>query len=120
MRKPLFLGLFVLATLNGCVTIPNTTACTVAGVLAAGSICSETQTNVTYDMTLDETIDFLEPQLERPDPKNPGKILPARAGAVCQSASDWNKNKTALEVACRELGKRCSYEMKAAIKRMTR
>jgi len=62
-------------------------------------------------MNLDEFIDFLEPQEERPDPKNPGKTLPARGAALCQSASDWNKMKTDLETACKMLGNRCTYEI---------
>lgn len=36
--------------------------------------------------------------------------LVARAGAIMQSTDDYSKNKTALEEACRELGKACTYE----------
>lgn len=115
MLRLLFLSLFVSA-LSGCATIPNTTVCTVAGVFSAGAICAETLTPNTSSMTLDEYLAFLEPQAERPDPANPGKTLPPRAGAMCQSADDWNAQKTALEQTCRLLGPRCSYQVKKAIK----
>jgi hypothetical protein len=93
-----------LLVLCSCITIPNTKACSVAGVMSAGAICATTITHETSDMTLDEFLDFLEPQ------ESTGK-----GAAICQSAEDWNKMKTALETACRMLGKRCSYEMKKAI-----
>lgn len=67
-------------------------------------------------MTFDEFLEFLEPQVERQDPLT-GKTLPARAGAVCKSADDYNREKTALEKACRMLGSRCSYDIKRAIGR---
>jgi hypothetical protein len=115
MRKLICLSSFVLA-LSACVTVPNTTVCTVSGVMADGAICAETLTDKTSELTLTEWIDFLEPQPERPDPVHPGETLPARAGAMCQSSEDWNKMKTALEQACRELGNRCSYQIKTAIR----
>lgn len=114
MRRLLSL-VFCVTALSGCVTIPNTRSCQVAGVLNAGMICAESLTDHTSDMTLSQAIDFLEPQAERPDPENPGKTLPARAGAICRSADDESKLKTALEEACRELGSRCSYEIQQTI-----
>ncbi len=115
-RKALFLSLFVfMAFESACVTVPNVGACSVAGTLSAGAICAETLTDKKWEMTLDEFLDFLEPQPERQDPADVSKILPARAGAICQSADDWNAMKTALEQACRELGSRCSYQVKQAI-----
>lgn len=114
MRRLLFLGSFIL-TLNGCVTVPNVRICTAAGDLTSGAICAETQTGKTSDMTLDQFIEFLEPQPERPDPDHPGQTLPARGGAICQSTDDFTREKTALEKACRELGSACSMEMRAAI-----
>jgi hypothetical protein len=86
--------------------------------MSAGAICAETLTGNTRSMSLDEYIDFLEPQLERQDPKNPGKKLPARAGAMCQSSDDWNAQKTALEQACRKLGKSCTYEARKALQKL--
>lgn len=104
-------SLFVITSLlSSCVTIPNTTACSVAGRLDAGMLCAETGTPRTSSMDLAQTIYFLEPQ---PSP-SPG--MTPRAGAICQSAEDWNKVKTALEQACRELGSKCSFEVQSAPK----
>lgn len=115
MQKRRLLILCAIVALSGCraghVTVPNTEACTVAGVLAAGAFCAETITGQTRDMTLDEYFDFLEPKEAHDD-------VPARAGAVCQSADDWGAQKTALEQACRVLGKRCTYELREVIKNM--
>ncbi len=110
MRKTLSRSSFVFMALSfsGCVTVPNTRACSVAGQLSAGMICGETLTDKTSELTLEETLEFLSPR-----PGSPG--VPARAGAICQSAEDWNKQKSALEAACRALGRRCSYEIKQAI-----
>lgn len=80
--------------------------------MSAGAICAETITGATSDMTFDDYIDFLVPKPERPDPDRPGHTLPARAGAMCQSADDWNENMKALEQACRMLGSKCSPEAK--------
>lgn len=116
--------LFVLTALSftGCVTgsvsIPNGTACSLAGKWEAGAFCAETITGIKSELTLDEYLDFLTPQDERPDPLDPTKTLPARAGAVCQSTFDWGRQKTALEQACRILGKRCPYELHQTIKTM--
>jgi hypothetical protein len=113
MPKLLWLNSFILALLaSGCVTIPNTTACTVAGRLLDGGICAETLTGKTSEKTFEQMIDFLEPQLETPE-------HPARGGAICQSSEDYNKQKTALERACRLLGSRCSYELRQLIKSLT-
>jgi tetrahydromethanopterin S-methyltransferase subunit G len=116
--KSTFLLLLV-SLFSGClvhVTVKNTKACAVAGVMAAGADCAYTLTDKTESMTLDELIDFLEPQPERPDPKNPGKMLPARGPAIIQSSDDWNHMKTALEQACAALEDRCSYETQQMIK----
>lgn len=120
MRKLRLLSLSVFMVLSGCraghVVVPNTEACTAAGVIAAGAICAETITGATRDMTVDEFFDFLEPKAEpSPNPSN----IPSRAGAVCQSSDDWNSQKTALEVSCRILGKNCTYELKQVIKNMS-
>lgn len=86
--------------------------------MASGAICAETLTGTTSDLTLDEYLDFLQPQPERPDPDHPGQNLPARSGALCQSSADWSLTKSDLEQACRALGPRCSYAVKAALARM--
>lgn len=57
---------------------------------------------------MEEFIAWLEPQAAQPDPKKPGHMLPARAGAVCQSTEDWVKIKTVLQQVCAKVG--CSKE----------
>lgn len=103
---------------TGSVTVPSTVSCTQAGVWEAGAFCAESITGSKSSMTVDEYLDFLSVAPERKDPNDPTKTIPGRPGAVCQSADDWGKQKTALEQACRILGKRCPYEMKATIKTM--
>lgn len=117
-----FLSLSVLLLLVNCGTtsVPDTEACTVAGVIQAGMSCSHTLTPQTREADQAALFEFLEPQPERPDPANPGEILPARGGAVCQSAEDWNKLKTAAETACNLLKWRCTYEIKEAIRAMSK
>lgn len=107
----LFASFFALLN-SQCATVPNTKACTVAGRLAAGAICDWTISGEQSDLTLDQFIEFLEPEPTRPDPDHPGQALPARAGAVCQSAEDFEKQKVALEQACKKLAGGCSYELK--------
>lgn len=68
-------------------------------------------------MDFEQGIEWLEPQPERPDPQNPGKILPARAGAICRSDEDFTRQKIAIEQACALLGKRCTPELRAEIDR---
>lgn len=99
MHKILLLSFLITAPFSGCVTIPNVKQCTVAGFLAAGMDCSTTNTAVKSQMTLDETIGFLEPD-----------ELQGRSGAICISAADRAREKDALERACRLLGRKCSYE----------
>jgi hypothetical protein len=106
-------------TLNSCVKIPNLKVCSVAGTMSAGSICADTLRPNTYDMTLEETIEFLEAQPERPDPTNPNNKLPARGAAIFMSADDWNRMKTALDEACRELGSHCTPEIENAVRFQT-
>lgn len=122
MRKLHLLILSVSMALSGCraghVVVPDTEACTVAGVIAAGAICAHTLAKdaegkpLTRDMTMDEYFDFLEPKEEGENSE------PARAGAVCESTNDYGAKKTALEQACRILGKNCTYEMQQAIEGM--
>jgi len=115
MRKWLCLVSFVLIN-SGCITIPSTRACAAAGTLSAGAICADTIGGGTSELDLYQFIDFLEAQPERPDPANPGKTLPARGSAICQSADDYNTNKTIMEQMCRMLGKRCKFSTGKASK----
>lgn len=104
--------------LASCATIPNSIVCTPAGLVTLGGICGETQTSKTWDLTFEEFIYFLEAQAEHPDPNEPTHTVPAKGAAMCQSSEDYQKQKTALETACRLLGPRCSYEIKKQIKTM--
>lgn len=70
-------------------------------------------------MSFEQFVDWWEPQPERPDPDNPEKTLPARAGAVCRSDEDFTRYKIALEQACALLKDRCTPEMKASIENVT-
>lgn len=120
-KKKLCLSLFASLSLVNCagIVVPNTEACAVAGIWSAGLSCANTLSPATRDLDLAGMIEMLEPQPERPDPANPGQNLPARAGAIIQSAEDWNKMKTALEQGCKLLKRRCTYEMKEALRQMT-
>lgn len=95
-RKP-WLLLFVLTSSCGTVQVPNTEVCVVAGKLLAGADCAFTLHGNSRSMTMEEFIVWLEPSTE----KGP---------ALCQSATDWNKQKTALEQACKILGNKCTFE----------
>ena len=90
--------------------IPDIRGCTVAGVLEAGADCATTNSGIKTKLTAGELIQMLESQPERPDPSNPGKMLPRRAGAVIMSAEDYKRAKDAQEIACRLLGNNCVYE----------
>lgn len=87
--------------------------CTVAGILAAGMDCGNTRSDATSSMNLEETIQFLEPQVAT-------KNSPARAGAMCISAQDYVNNKNSLEILCRMLGPQCTYEAIQAISEASR
>ena len=106
----IWLSLISLA-LSGCaaVAVPNTEVCAVAGRIRIGANCVSTLSDDEREMTYDEFIDFLEPQED-----------PPRSGALCQSAEDWNKQKTALEEACAILKDQCKFELKRVIKNITR
>lgn len=111
----LCLILFALAQLS-CATLPNVRACAVAGTLSSGMDCAYTLTDKTEELTFEQALDFLEAQPERPDPERPGEMLPARGGAICMSADDWNRMKTELEKACKKL--KCKREDVEAIERI--
>lgn len=107
--------LTLLNFISGCasVKIPNTEVCAVAGILDGGAFCAETLTGKQTDKTRDEFIKWLEPQ-EASDG------VPARGAALCQSAEDWNKQKTAFEQACVLLGiKRCTKEIQQLFEQIT-
>lgn len=110
MTRSLLLLSLVLITSSGCVSIPNTRACTAKGLVSDGAICVESNTHVTSEISFDEFIRFLEAQPDSEDTAHPGQIIQGHGSAMCESAEDWNKKKTLIEQMCRILGKRCSYE----------
>jgi hypothetical protein len=145
LRAKILSVLLITALSASCVTIPDTVHFTVAGKMAKGMLGSHTIHDIDIDLNYCEMIDFLEPQQEReivpvtagmnvqdylggpgscesrlvaPTPERPLVKFDPRAGAIAMSAEDMTKEKTALEQACRDLGKSCSYEKKQAIASM--
>ncbi len=101
----LFLSLSVL--ISGCsITVPSTKVCMVAGLMVAGADCVETLSEKKSTMTFDEFVTFLEP-------------TDLRAGALCQSAEDWTKQKTAIQQLCKKLGNMCDYETQKTIEQVS-
>lgn len=98
-------------------TIQDTTACTVNGVISRGATCASTVSSVQTQLTLAEVLDILEARPERPDPQHPGLVLPAHPSGVFESAEDYASDSSELQQACRDLGTRCSYAAKQAIER---
>jgi hypothetical protein len=130
LRKMPYLALLCLIN-NSCTIIKDARTCSVAGVLSAGGICSHMISPETNDLSFNEFLDFLSAQPERTcvpvigmnvcaDDQSQGVPvkLPARAAAIVMSSDDWGTKKTELEVACRELGSRCSYETLQFLKRL--
>lgn len=120
--KMLLANLCALTLLANCagkeIKIEETELCSVAGVMAAGMNCAKTLSPDTREMDLQETLQFLEPQAAVYDEK--GKLLsPEKGPAICASMDDFNKQKTALEIACIALGSLCTYEIKETIKKVS-
>ncbi len=92
-----------------CHKIHDTEVCSVAGIMSAGMDCVHSQTDSARALNLQETIDFLEPQIPDPKTKKPG-----RAGAMCMSAEYFNLMKTDLDVICEKIS--CSDEIKQEIR----
>ena len=119
MRKLLCTSLFIAALfLNGCaVSVPNLEAVSgVQNVPGVAALAQRTNTDARRRLTLDEWLDFLYAQPERPDPANHGGVLPAKGPAVCLSSVDWARNETALADLCARGS--CSYEQVKALERM--
>lgn len=88
--------------MTGCrsVEFPDVKLCSVAGIFAAGMDCAQTGSGKTTEMNAKEMIDFLE------------------SGAICMSAADRKREKTAIEQACYLLKDRCTFEVQEMIKRL--
>lgn len=119
MQKKISLASAVSALLflNCCghVTVTNKEICSVAGRIQFGGICAETHTETTRDLTYIELMDMLEAQEDRPDPQDATRVLPAHGAAIIMTTADFGSFKTELEVACRLLKSKCSYEVQQAI-----
>ena len=98
------------------IVIKNYRECVASGSVLAGADCAETNTGRITQMDFEAFVEWLEPQNTRPDPDRPGEMLPARAGAVCRSDEDFTAQKIAIEQACAILKKRCTPEMRDAIR----
>lgn len=95
------------------IKVTDKRACSAAGLVSLGGICTHTLTSEKEVLSFDQWIDFLEAQ-------EATQNSPAKGAAVCMSSIDWGAMKTELEIACRMLGKRCTYELKAHILSMKR
>lgn len=94
-----FLNLFGLMLLASCsVQVPNIRVCAVAGKMLAGANCAYTLSDKKEIMNFEQLVLFLE-------------ATPDSGPAICSSAEDWGRLKTALEQACEKLGSGCTYEM---------
>ena len=118
-RRNLFLlSLCSTALLASCVhvQVPNVRKCSVRGLIRLGANCAETNTGKTSELTYEELVDYIQALPERPDPANPGQMLPKKGAAIITSSLDAGAEKTAMEEACRALGSKCSYELQQSIK----
>ena len=84
------------------------------GVVALGS---HTIFDKQEEKTIDEWIDFLLAQSERPDPKNPDATLPPKGPAICISSDDYTIQKTVLDQAC--AAAHCTYEQKKILEKIS-
>ena len=89
---------------SGCETIQiyDSKFCSVNGVVSNGAICTHTLNEKEELMTMDQFLDFLSANAQKP-------------AALCLSAEDAGAMKDALETACRLLGKKCTYEVEKTI-----
>lgn len=118
MQKIVWLALLGAALLHSCATtIPDLEACAgVSEFAGVGALCQRTNTDAKRRLTVPEWLEFLYAAPERPDPKNPGKMLPAKGPAVCMPSDDYRRNETAIAQLCAK--GQCSYEQKKALERM--
>lgn len=107
-----FLLLCSLLLASCSIVVPNTKVCATAGTMTAGADCAWTLTDATEELDMNQWLEFLEP-------RQATETSPARGAAICQSAEDWNRMKTALEQACRKLGRWCTHEAQATAEAMS-
>ena len=114
--KSLFAAVLLL---SGCATtVPDIEVCAgVTDIPGIAATCRNTNSDAKRRLTLDEWIDFLYAQPERPDPKNPGKKLPEKGPTIAISSDDYMKNDIALGKLCTKVP--CKYEQKKEIAEAT-
>lgn len=108
----ILLSLSTLVLLSACetITIKNRTPCAVNGVLSRGMTCANTVGAPNPSQhTMDEAIQMIEEI-----PASDGVAY--RAPAVIESAKDYGEETDELNVACRLLGKSCTYELQSSVK----
>lgn len=98
-RKLKLLCLILPILTVSCVSIKDVKTCSAKGSIASGAICTHSLTDEVEDLTFDEYLQFLI-------------ATPTKASAMCHSLEDYTEIKTELEQACRELGSRCTKEIK--------
>lgn len=74
--------------------------------MAAGAICANTLKDETEDLSLQQLIEFLEPQVDR-------------GPALCMSTEDFAKLQIAMEQACAKLAGKCTKEQQEQIKQVS-
>lgn len=118
MLKKLCIILFAAALLSSCATVvPDIEAVSpVNGVPGVAALAQHTNSDNHRRLDINELLDFLYAQDERPDPKHPGKRLPKKGPAVCVSSVDWQRNETAIAQLC--VKGKCTYEQKKVLARM--
>lgn len=109
------LGLVLLASSCGTLTIQDERACAAAGKVLGGANCTHTLSDEMEKLTFAEFLEFLQASPEHPDPKDPTKKIPARGAAIAMLPDAWNRMKTDLELACRLMGPSCTFDIKAKI-----
>lgn len=75
--------------------------------MLAGADCAHTLSDQTEEMNFDQFMEFLEPTQKR-------------GGAICTSAEDFGRLKTAIEQACKKVPGFCTKEDQAALESVTR
>jgi len=107
----MLLALTLLVLLNSCgsIKIKNSEVCAVKSFLQDGMFCAETLTDKRRELTFEQMVDFLEPN-----------VRTNKGAAFCTSAQHYIEQKTTLEQACALLEDRCTVEIKQAIQGLER
>lgn len=109
MRKLIFLSSLVLLASSCDVTIPNIVVCSAKtdNIVRDGAVCATTLSGEVWDI---DAAEYLA--------KLPVNVADERPGAIVMTADDFNAYKTALDQACRALGKKCKRAVKDSIENL--